>query len=119
MTRIFVLALLLAGGCYAEATYPDYYGYDVTWGGGAPVYYETAPRVWYHGGWAYWYGDRWYWNHSGHWGVFNREPHPLYQYRVYSAPPAFHTYRPPMSRPPVYSAPPAYRSPVYRAPPHR
>jgi len=108
MMRALVLAAALGtAACYAEAEYPV----GVTWTTGAPVYVESYPRVWYDGGWAYWSGDRWYWNRGGRWGTFYSEPPQLYRYRTYSAPPAFRTYRPP-----VYRSPPAYRPPVRRGP---
>ena len=128
---LFAVSLALLPACYAEET--ESVGYT------APVYSGDASstvvvndvppdiqtvgyRVAYGGGWAYYYGDRWYYyGPGGGWSYFVAEPPFLYQARYgyynryYGAPPP--AYRAPMR----YAPPPAYRGPVvgahYASPP--
>lgn len=121
LTALFAFSLVLLPACYAEEY--DSAGYN------APVYsgdatstvvvndippdiYTVGYRVPYGGGWAYYYGDRWYYyGPGGAWSYFIAEPPFLYRarygyYHQYygAAPPA---YRAPMR----YAPPPAYRAP--------
>jgi hypothetical protein len=119
---LFAVSLASMSGCYAEESESVGYTAPVYQGDAAStvVVNEVPPdiqtvgyRVQYGTGWAYYYGDRWYYyGPGGGWSYFVAEPPLLYRARYgyynqyYGAPPP--VYRAPMR----YAPPPAYRASV-------
>ena len=119
------MAGLIVGTAACTATVrSDYPSDDYVVVDDAPPDIYASPRYAYGDGYAYLYGDNWYYRGStGAWVVLRNEPPALYHHRYsywssrgYTAAPAYRPspWRRPAVAPPAYgggpqSAPPAYR----------
>ena len=76
--------LLLTAGCTGTTSATLVYDYPATYVETVPVDIGYYPRAYYHGHYAYWVDDRWYYPSGRRWVVFREEPRELQRYRVYN-----------------------------------
>src|SRR5687767_7794864 len=70
-----MLAMLSTAGCAGTTSATLVYDYPASYVDSVPVDIAYYPRAYYHGHYAYWVHDRWYYPSGRRWVVFREEPH--------------------------------------------
>jgi hypothetical protein len=78
---VFLVTLALPG-CGSSAKPHVYGGHSVEYQEAVPPDIEKHPRCYYHDGYAYLVGDRWFYRSELGWLVFVDEPKPLQECRA-------------------------------------